>query len=89
MEYQDSATNVSATWHGFTDLTSGMHHYMWCVGATPDPNDCSLKQWVNVGLHTKIAGTIDPLASDGRVNASLVIFSCNNSCYCEGGIASI
>ncbi|XP_077995632.1 uncharacterized protein LOC144449084 [Glandiceps talaboti] len=49
VDYQNSSTVVSASWHGFSDLHSSIHHYLWCVGSQPGHEDVLPCQ--DVGLH--------------------------------------
>ncbi|XP_066300263.1 uncharacterized protein [Branchiostoma lanceolatum] len=48
-DYQSSTTKLSAFWHGFTDLESGVRRYLWCVGRTEDPPECGVKDWMDNG----------------------------------------
>ncbi|XP_070573737.1 uncharacterized protein [Ptychodera flava] len=54
-EYQNSSTIVAASWHGFSDLQSSIHHYIWCVGNTPGADD--VLPCRDVGLHLSMATT--------------------------------
>ncbi|XP_078573997.1 uncharacterized protein LOC144860568 isoform X2 [Branchiostoma floridae x Branchiostoma japonicum] len=38
-DYQNDSLTVWATWHGFSDLESYIHHYVWCVGSSPGAED--------------------------------------------------
>ncbi|KAI8519528.1 hypothetical protein Bbelb_027850, partial [Branchiostoma belcheri] len=38
-DYQNDSNTVWATWHGFSDLESYIHHYVWCVGSSPGAED--------------------------------------------------
>ncbi|XP_078657344.1 uncharacterized protein LOC144903237 [Branchiostoma floridae x Branchiostoma belcheri] len=38
-DYQNDSHAVWATWHGFSDLESYIHHYIWCVGSSPGAED--------------------------------------------------
>ncbi|KAK7500517.1 hypothetical protein BaRGS_00008092 [Batillaria attramentaria] len=55
--YQSRDDRVSARWHGFSDVGSGVRRYMWCVGLTPDKADCDVMDWTDVGLMT--SGNMD------------------------------
>lgn len=50
--YQSSLNLVETHWHGFHDLESGIVGYSWCVGLSAQPDECDVKPFVNVGLHT-------------------------------------
>ncbi|XP_072048762.1 uncharacterized protein [Amphiura filiformis] len=50
LEFQNSTTVVSASWHGFVDFQSYVHHYEWCVGTTADPEEHTILDCVPVGL---------------------------------------
>ncbi|XP_065943774.1 uncharacterized protein [Magallana gigas] len=61
LEYQNSSKRVAAKWHGFTDTGSGIVKYYWCVGKSPvvseeySNTECSIHDWMNVGMHTTIS----------------------------------
>ncbi|KAI8485724.1 hypothetical protein Bbelb_365580 [Branchiostoma belcheri] len=57
VDYQSSTIELSAFWHGFTDLESGVRRYLWCVGRTEDPSECSVKNWMDNGASER--GTTD------------------------------
>ncbi|XP_078682372.1 uncharacterized protein LOC144916849 [Branchiostoma floridae x Branchiostoma belcheri] len=38
-DYQNSSCRVAATWHGFSDLQSFIHHYTCCFGTAPGRDD--------------------------------------------------
>ncbi|XP_078575732.1 uncharacterized protein LOC144861635 [Branchiostoma floridae x Branchiostoma japonicum] len=38
-DYQNDSLTVWATWHGFSDLESYIHHYVWCAGSSPGAED--------------------------------------------------
>ncbi|XP_078574183.1 uncharacterized protein LOC144860694 [Branchiostoma floridae x Branchiostoma japonicum] len=38
-DYQNDSLTVSATWYGFSDLESYIHHYVWCVASSPGAED--------------------------------------------------
>ncbi|XP_071798435.1 uncharacterized protein [Asterias amurensis] len=58
VEYQNSSTLISASWHGFTDLESYIDHYEWCVGRTPDSTDDSVLQCIDVGMQLFASTTL-------------------------------
>lgn len=61
LEYQNTSKVVAAKWHGFTDTGSGIVKYYWCVGKSPvvseeySNTECSIHDWMNVGMHTTIS----------------------------------
>ncbi|KAI8510730.1 hypothetical protein Bbelb_116460, partial [Branchiostoma belcheri] len=38
-DYQNSSCRVAASWHGFSDLQSFIHHYTCCFGTAPGRDD--------------------------------------------------
>ncbi|XP_019617771.1 PREDICTED: uncharacterized protein LOC109465072 [Branchiostoma belcheri] len=38
-DYQNNSCTVAATWHGFSDLQSFIHHYTCCFGTAPGTDD--------------------------------------------------
>jgi hypothetical protein len=75
LQYQNKSDIVAATWHGFTDIESGIVQYLWCVGT--DNQNCDTLPWTPVGMHTSVSAKIQP-----RTNGKLSIL---NSCIltCE------
>ncbi|XP_070573756.1 uncharacterized protein [Ptychodera flava] len=69
--YQNSSTIVAASWHGFSDLQSSVHHYMWCVGTTPGAEDILLCE--DVGLRLSMATAIEGSLSIGQSYFSKVL----------------
>ncbi|CAH1258773.1 Hypp2075 [Branchiostoma lanceolatum] len=55
-DYQNSSCRVSATWHGFSDLQSFIHHYTCCFGTAPGRDDVSPCE--DVGLRLSAARDI-------------------------------
>eukprot|EP00058_Branchiostoma_floridae_P023180 XP_002608670.1 hypothetical protein BRAFLDRAFT_73893 [Branchiostoma floridae] len=49
-DYQNDSLTVWATWHGFSDLESYIHHYIWCVGSSPGAEDILPCRDVGVAL---------------------------------------
>jgi hypothetical protein len=45
---QRSTSSMSASWHGFRDLGSGIHHYEWAIGQTSGSDD--IMGFKDVGL---------------------------------------
>ncbi|XP_070572874.1 uncharacterized protein [Ptychodera flava] len=70
-DYQNSSTIVAASWHGFSDLQSSIHHYMWCVGTTPGAED--VLPCRDVGLHLSIATISERGLSSGQSYFSKVM----------------
>ncbi|XP_022100380.1 uncharacterized protein LOC110984469 isoform X2 [Acanthaster planci] len=65
VEYQNSSTVISASWHGFVDLESYIDHYEWCVGQTPSPTDASILPCTDVGIHLSASKTLAAPLTDG------------------------
>ena len=55
LEYQNTTSIVSASWHGFIDFESFIHHYEWCVGNTNASDECDVMEYTSVGLQTSAA----------------------------------
>ncbi|XP_038050879.1 uncharacterized protein LOC119724031 [Patiria miniata] len=67
VEYQNSSTVISASWHGFVDLESFIDHYEWCVGQTLSPEDDGILPCTDVGIHLSASkGLSVPLANGIR-----------------------
>ncbi|KAI8507103.1 hypothetical protein Bbelb_155420, partial [Branchiostoma belcheri] len=69
-DYQSSTTELSAFWHGFTDLESGVRRYLWCVGRTAGPSECSVKNWMDNGASERERYFIKVVAEDAAGNRS-------------------
>ncbi|XP_038051300.1 uncharacterized protein LOC119724354 isoform X2 [Patiria miniata] len=65
VEYQNSSTVISASWHGFVDLESYIDHYEWCVGQTPSPTDDGILPCTSVGIHLSASKTLAVPLTDG------------------------
>ncbi|XP_038071216.1 uncharacterized protein LOC119740085 [Patiria miniata] len=65
VEYQNSSTVISASWHGFVDLESFIDHYEWCVGQTPSPEDDGILPCTDVGLHLSASRTLVVRITEG------------------------
>eukprot|EP00058_Branchiostoma_floridae_P007081 XP_002592569.1 hypothetical protein BRAFLDRAFT_118907 [Branchiostoma floridae] len=50
MAYTSDATVVSASWHGFNDLDSGIDKHFWCIGETNSQSECNIMGWTDTGL---------------------------------------
>ena len=66
IEYQNSSTIVSASWHGFVDLESYIDHYEWCVGQTSSPADDGILPCVDVGIQLSASKTLTVPLMDGK-----------------------
>ncbi|XP_071082513.1 uncharacterized protein [Haliotis cracherodii] len=67
-DYQSSPSEVSASWHGFSDTDSTIITYFWCVGKVNDTTDCSVLGWRETGLHTTFTAQLaSPLPSGTRL----------------------
>ncbi|XP_078578622.1 uncharacterized protein LOC144863374 [Branchiostoma floridae x Branchiostoma japonicum] len=55
-DYQNSSCRVAATWRGFSDLQSFIHHYTCCFGTAPGRDDVS--PCADVGLRLSEAREI-------------------------------
>ena len=66
LEYQNSSTLISASWHGFTDLESYIDHYEWCVGRTPDSTDQSVLQCTDVGMQLSSSKMLEIPLTGGK-----------------------
>ncbi|XP_070573739.1 uncharacterized protein [Ptychodera flava] len=62
--YQNSSNIVAASWHGFSDLQSSIHHYMWCVGTTPGAED--ILSCENVGLRLSMVTSTEYSFDSGQ-----------------------
>ncbi|XP_038057739.1 uncharacterized protein LOC119729229 [Patiria miniata] len=65
VEYQNSSTLISASWHGFVDLESYLDHYEWCIGQTSGPADDGILPCTNVGIHLSASKTLAVPLTDG------------------------
>ena len=66
VEYQNSSTLISASWHGFVDLESYIDHYEWCVGQTPHPSDDGILTCNNVGVQLLASQTLSRSLTRGE-----------------------
>ena len=66
IEYQNSSTIVSASWHGFVDLESYIDHYEWCVGQTSSPADDGILPCVDVGIQLSASRALAVPLMDGK-----------------------
>nr|XP_034301655.1 uncharacterized protein LOC105322112 [Crassostrea gigas] len=73
LEFQNSSIQMSAHWHGFSDVGSGVKQYYWCVGNTnsvdskQELTECSVRPWEAVGLHISVSGNLSEALTDGRI----------------------
>lgn len=71
LEFQNSSIQMSAHWHGFSDIGSGVKQYYWCVGNTnsvdskQELTECSVRPWEAVGLHISVSGNLSEALTDG------------------------
>ncbi|XP_078700910.1 uncharacterized protein LOC144927390 [Branchiostoma floridae x Branchiostoma belcheri] len=65
VEYTNVSTSIAASWHGFWDAESFLHHYMWCVGTTAAPNECSVLTATDVGLRTAVRTQLETALDSG------------------------
>ncbi|XP_022103295.1 uncharacterized protein LOC110986023 [Acanthaster planci] len=65
VEYQNSSTVISASWHGFVDLESYIDHYEWCVGLTQSPTDGGTLPCADVGIKLSASQTQAVPLTDG------------------------
>ncbi|XP_078696223.1 uncharacterized protein LOC144924666 [Branchiostoma floridae x Branchiostoma belcheri] len=69
-DYQNCSSHVAASWHGFSDLQSYIHHYVWCVGSTPGTDD--ILTCTDVGLRLSDVKEISPVLTSGTKYYSTV-----------------
>ncbi|XP_078682399.1 uncharacterized protein LOC144916875 [Branchiostoma floridae x Branchiostoma belcheri] len=64
-DYQNSSCRVAATWHGFSDLQSFIHHYTCCFGTAPGRDDA----WPceDVGLRLSLTRKIPCTLQNGTM----------------------
>ena len=79
VEYQNSSTLISASWHGFTDLESYIDHYEWCVGRTPDSTDDSVLQCTDVGMQLSASKTLEVPLTGGKSSLIMTDVKCDQS----------
>ncbi|KAK3612504.1 hypothetical protein CHS0354_024474, partial [Potamilus streckersoni] len=65
MEFQNSSEDVSASWHSFSDIHSGISHYMWCSTTETESSTCSIRSWLDVSLFTYRSHTPNPSLENG------------------------
>eukprot|EP00058_Branchiostoma_floridae_P000533 XP_002586021.1 hypothetical protein BRAFLDRAFT_110187 [Branchiostoma floridae] len=70
IEFQNCSSHVAASWHGFSDLQSYIHHYVWCVGSTPGTDD--ILTCTDVGLSLAEVKEISPALTTGTKYYSTV-----------------
>ncbi len=75
IEYQNSSTLVSASWHGFLELQSYIDHYIWCVGDDPaDPDEAGVVSCENMGLKLQGYKQLDGSLTTGNVAFAFIYF---------------
>ncbi|KAL3843250.1 hypothetical protein ACJMK2_021192 [Sinanodonta woodiana] len=65
MEFQNSSADVRASWHSFSDLDSGISHYMWCSTTASQSTLCSIMSWNDMGLFTNGSHRLNTSVVDG------------------------
>lgn len=45
---------LSAFWHGFSDLMAGIATYYWCEGYTVNLDECDVSPWQRMGIQTEV-----------------------------------
>ncbi|KAL5007590.1 hypothetical protein ScPMuIL_016396 [Solemya velum] len=85
LKYQSSRRAVTAFWHGFTDLMSGIATYYWCEGYTVKPDECDVLPWQQIGLQTEINIELNFTLQNGILVYSKV-FGVDNAGY-ESAVA--
>ncbi|XP_035696851.1 uncharacterized protein LOC118430248 [Branchiostoma floridae] len=70
MDFQNCSSHVAASWHGFSDLQSYIHHYVWCVGSTPGTDD--ILTCTDVGISLAEVKEISPALPTGTKYFSTV-----------------
>jgi len=58
---------VAVHWNGFIDTESGIQKYTWCVGTTNDMAECSVMDWVDVGLHVSASRKLSSAVTQGNI----------------------
>jgi hypothetical protein len=81
LQYQNKSDIVAATWHGLTDIESGIAQYLWCVGTDNTNQNCDILPWTPVGMHTSVSAKVQH-----RATGKLPIL---NSCLAELGDKNI
>eukprot|EP00058_Branchiostoma_floridae_P022361 XP_002607851.1 hypothetical protein BRAFLDRAFT_117282 [Branchiostoma floridae] len=67
MAYTSDATVVSASWHGFNDLDSGIDKHFWCIGETNSQSECNVMGWTDTGLVQEGTVTLGSSLTNGWV----------------------
>ncbi|XP_046561789.1 uncharacterized protein LOC124270793 [Haliotis rubra] len=68
LDYQSSTSEASASWYGFSDTDSTIIKYFWCVGTSNDTSDCSVLDWLDIGLHTSSRRSLlSPIVNGTRI----------------------
>ena len=61
--YSNNNTAVSVSLSGFTDVESGIDHYMWCVGVASEDD---LHACHNIGLHLQDTVVLENTITSGK-----------------------
>ncbi|CAH1250571.1 Hypp8876 [Branchiostoma lanceolatum] len=64
--YTSSPTIVSALWHGFNDLDSGIDKHFWCIGETNSQSECNIMDWTDTGLVQERTVTLSNSLTSGQ-----------------------
>ncbi|XP_066263995.1 uncharacterized protein [Branchiostoma lanceolatum] len=72
VEYTNVSMSISASWHGFWDSESFLHHYMWCLGTTTAAAECSVLAPTDVGLRTAARTQLNAALDSGVKHYSKV-----------------
>ncbi|XP_019633113.1 PREDICTED: uncharacterized protein LOC109476570 [Branchiostoma belcheri] len=64
--YTSSSTIVSAFWHGFNDLDSGIDKHFWCIGETNSQSECNVMDWTDTGLVQERTVTLSNSLTSGQ-----------------------
>ncbi|CAC5375361.1 unnamed protein product [Mytilus coruscus] len=64
--FQNKSDVLAATWHGFTDIGSGIERYAWCVGAKKIDQNCEVLPLKHVGIQTSVSSMLPSHLHDGQ-----------------------
>ncbi|XP_072034094.1 uncharacterized protein [Amphiura filiformis] len=73
LEFQNSTTLLSASWHGFIDFESYIYRYDWCIGTTTASDECDVIDWTSVGLKSSATKTLKSPLTGGFKYYSKII----------------
>lgn len=66
LEFQNKSDVAAATWHGFTDIVSGIERYFWCVGTNKMDQTCDVLPLKNVGIQTSVSSMLPKHLHNGK-----------------------